>query len=119
MLKRIRERGFSIQHRFRPGHIMAVHDCLKRCLQEPHVLPQAAEILRGLLPRAAARGLIPRSIEAPFPLCAVRRELSGAGENDAPGLGLSDLIEHWRQMDRLPRLTRCPWHAQVPAVRVS
>ena len=60
---------------------MAVHDCLKRCLQELHVLPQAAEILRGLLPRAAARGLIPRSTEDPFPLCAVRRGLEDEGRS--------------------------------------
>lgn len=68
LLKRARGRGFSIQYCFRPGHIMVVHDCLKRCLQELHVLPQAAEMLRRLLPRAAASGLIPRSIESPFPL---------------------------------------------------
>ncbi len=120
LLKLTRGRGFSIQYLFRPGHIMAVHDCLKRCLQELHVLPQAAKMLRRLLFRAAASGLIPRSIESPFPfpLCAFRRGpdnalrtsphtglpagkaaegpiLSGkGGASDSSGLGLSDLAEH-------------------------
>ena len=39
---------------------------LERCLDR-RVLPQASEILRQLLPQAARRGLIPRSVEKPVP----------------------------------------------------
>ena len=107
----MRERRFNIEYRFRPGRIMAVHDYLKHCLEKLHVLPQAAEILRRLLPESAARGLIPHSIEDPMPLCAVKRDLENAGKSNASdqsGLELSDLIEHWRQLDRLPKLTAGP-----------
>ena len=104
LLKRIREcrigsvgHGLPTEYRFRPRHIMAVHDYLKHCLEKLHVLPQAAEILRKLLPESAARGLIPRPIEDPIPLCAVRVGLKDEGENDASSLGLSDLIEYWRR----------------------
>ena len=101
LLKRMRERRISIEFRFRPGRIMAVHDYLKHCLEKLHVLPQSVEILRKLLPESAARGLIPRPIEDPMPLCAVKRDLKNQGENDdASNLGLSDLIEHWRRNDR-------------------
>ena len=70
---------------------MAVHDYLKHCLEKLHVLPQAAEILRRLLPESAARGLIPRPIEDPIPLCAVKRDLSDYSKA---------LSEKGRQIDR-------------------
>ena len=115
LLKRMRERRFNIEFRFRPGRIMAVHDYLKHCLEKLHVLPQAAEILRRLLPESAARGLIPRPIEDPIPLCPVKRDLKNEGENDASdwsGLGLSDLIDHWQRLDKLPKLTAGPSHSR-------
>ena len=111
LLQRMRERRLSPEFRFRPGRIMAVHDYLKHCLEKLHVLPQAVEILRRLLPESAARGLIPRPMEDPIPLCAVKRDLENAGKGVASGqsgLGLSNLIEHWRQLDRLPKLTAGP-----------
>ena len=108
LLKRMRERRFSIEFRFSPARIMAVHDYLKHCLEKLHVLPQAVEILRKLLPESAARGLIPRSIEDPIPLCAVKRDLKNEGRNDVSSLGLSDLVQHWQQLDRLPKLTAGP-----------
>ena len=108
LLQRMRERRFNIEYRFRPRRIMAVHDYLKHCLEKLHVLPQAAEILRRLLLESAARGLIPRPIEDPIPLCAVRVRLKDEGQNDVSSLGLSDLIEHWQQLDRLPKLTAGP-----------
>ena len=108
LLQRMRERRINTEFRFSPRRIMAVHDYLKHCLEKLHVLPQAVEILRKLLPESAARGLIPRSIEDPIPLCAVRRELENAGKNGDSGMGLSDLIEHWQQLDRLPKLTAGP-----------
>ena len=84
---------------------MAVHDYLKHCLEKLHVLPQAAEILRKLLPESAARGLIPRPIEDPIPLCALRVGLSNIGlsnkgkseDSGSSSLGISDLIEYWRR----------------------
>ncbi len=58
--KRMTARGF------RPRHLMALHDYLARCL-ESRVLPQANDVLRSLLPKAAQRGLIPRSLQpVPF-----------------------------------------------------
>ena len=51
---------------FRPRNFPALHDYLARCLDR-RVLPQANDILRSLLPNAAQRGLIPRSLEpVPF-----------------------------------------------------
>ena len=106
LLKRMRERRFNIEFRFRPGRIMAVHDYLKHCLEKLHVLPQSVEILRKLLPESAARGLIPRSIEDPIPLCAVRRELSdkrGRGTSIprhsgfVRSLAIPDLIAYWQR----------------------
>ena len=108
LLQRMRERRLSPEFRFRPGRIMAVHDYLKHCLEKLHVLPQAVEILRRLLPESAARGLIPRPIEDPIPLCAVRVGLKDEGENDTSGLSLSGLIEYWRRQDCLPKLTAVP-----------
>ena len=59
--KRVRERGLRPQHGL--AHLSSY---LERCL-ELRLLPQASELLRQLLPRAARRGLIPRSIEKPIP----------------------------------------------------
>ena len=59
--KRVRERGLRPQHGL--AHLSSY---LERCL-DLRVLPQAAEILRELLPRAARRGLIPRSVQEPVP----------------------------------------------------
>ena len=59
-LRRVRERGLRLQG------LAFLHSYLERCL-ELRLLPQANEILRTLLPRAARRGLIPRPLEAPIP----------------------------------------------------
>ena len=59
--KRVRERGLRPQQG--QAHLGSY---LERCL-DLRVLPQASELLRELLPRAARRGLIPRSIEKPIP----------------------------------------------------
>ena len=56
----MRERGLRLQG------LAHLSSYLERCL-ELRLLPQAAEILRELMPRAARRGLIPRSIEKPMP----------------------------------------------------
>ena len=58
---RVRERGLRPQQGL--AHLASY---LERCL-DCRVLPQASEILRELLPRAARRGLIPRSIGKPIP----------------------------------------------------
>ena len=90
------------KHGYGPRSLPAVQNYLTRCLQELHVIPQPREVLRALLPNAAARGLIPRTIEDPVPLCLVRRALENAGKSntsDQSGLGLSDLIEHWQKLD--------------------
>ena len=54
LFKRMTARGF------RPRHLLDVHSYLERCLDD-RVLPQANDVLRSLLPKAAARGLVPRS----------------------------------------------------------
>ena len=59
--RRVRERGLNPQQGL--AHLGSY---LERCL-DLRVLPQASELLRELLPRAARRGLIPRSIEKPIP----------------------------------------------------
>ena len=59
--RRVRERGLNPQQGL--AHLASY---LERCL-DLRVLPQASEILRELLPQAARRGLIPRSIENPVP----------------------------------------------------
>ena len=82
LLQRMRERRFSPEFRFSPARIIAVHDYLKHCLQKLHVLPQSAEILRILLPESAARGLIPRPIEDPVPLCPIRSQIVDNGNED-------------------------------------
>ena len=58
--RRVRERGLRLQGL---GHLASY---LEHCL-DLRVLPQAAEILRELLPRAARRGLIPRATGDPVP----------------------------------------------------
>ena len=63
--------------------------------------PSPSRYCVNCCPNQPARGLIPRSIEDPIPLCAVKRDLKNQGENDdASNLGLSDLIEYWRRNDR-------------------
>ena len=59
--KRARERGLRPQQGL--AHLTSY---LERCLDR-RILPQASEILRELLPRAAGRGLIPRAVEKPIP----------------------------------------------------
>ena len=59
--RRARERGLRTQQ-----GLVHLHSYLERCL-DLRRLPQASELLRELLPRAARRGLIPRSIEKPLP----------------------------------------------------
>ena len=111
LLKRIKERRFSIEYLFRPRDITAVRDYLEHCLEKLHVLPQAGEIVRKLLPWAAAQGLIPRTVEDPVPLCAMRRGMQESGKSNASessGPGLSDLIEHWRQTDYYRQLAESP-----------
>ena len=59
--RRARERGLRPQQGL--AHLASY---LERCLDR-RALPQASEILRELLPRAARRGLIPRATEKPVP----------------------------------------------------
>ncbi len=60
LIKRSADRGL------RPRNLVPLNNYLERCLNR-RVLPQCNNVLRTLLPRAAQRGLIPRSIEAvPF-----------------------------------------------------
>ena len=59
--RRVRERGLNPQQGV--AHLARY---LEHC-HELRVLPQASELLRQLLPRAARRGLIPRAIEKPAP----------------------------------------------------
>ena len=59
--KRARERSLHPQQ-----GLVHLSSYLERCLDR-RVLPQAADLLRELLPRAARRGLIPRAIEKPVP----------------------------------------------------
>ena len=58
--KRARERGLRLQGL---AHLAGY---LEYCL-DLRVLPQASEVLRELMPRAARLGLIPRSIQEPVP----------------------------------------------------
>ena len=90
------------KHGYGPRNLPAVQNYLTRCLQELRIIPQPREVLRALLPNAAARGLIPRTVEDPVPLCAMRRGMQDAGksvDSESSGLGLSDLIEHWQKLD--------------------
>ena len=59
-LRRAQERRLQLQG------LDYLNDYLDRCL-DLRVLPQANELLRALLPRAARRGIIPRALEAPIP----------------------------------------------------
>ncbi|MYC37053.1 MAG: hypothetical protein F4X66_09100 [Chloroflexi bacterium] len=59
-LRRAQERRLQLQS------LDYLNDYLDRCL-DLRVLPQANELLRALLPRAARRGIIPRALEAPIP----------------------------------------------------
>ena len=56
--RRVRERGLKLQG------LAHLSNYLERCLDLRH-LPQASELLRELLPRAARRGLIPHAVEKP------------------------------------------------------
>ena len=99
------------KHGYGPRSLPAVQNYLTRCLQELRIIPQPREVLRALLPNAAAQGLIPRTVEDPVPLCAMRRALENAGKSNASdqsGLGLSDLVEHWRQTDYYRQLAESP-----------
>ena len=54
LFKRMAERGYNARR------LPAVEGYLRRCLHDLRVLPQGSELLRALLPKAAARGLISR-----------------------------------------------------------
>ena len=58
--KRARERGLRLRG------LAHLSSYLERCL-DLRVLPQAAEILRELMPRAVRRGLIPHATGYPVP----------------------------------------------------
>ena len=50
----------------RHRNLLPLHNYLERCLDR-RTLPQVNDVLRSLMPKAAARGLIPRSIQpVPF-----------------------------------------------------
>ncbi len=103
LFKRMAKRGHHSRN------LTALQNYLSRCLQERRVLPQAREVLRALLPNAAERGLIPRTLEDPVPICAMKRGLENAGksgDSGSSGLGLSDLIEHWQKMDYWRQLAK-------------
>ena len=55
------------EHGFRLRTFMGLSDYLERCLDR-RVLPQVNEVLRSLLPKAVAKGLIPRSSYDPVPI---------------------------------------------------
>ena len=58
--RRMTSRGFH------PRNFAALNNYLDRCLDR-RVIPQANDVLRRLLPKAAQRGLIPRSVQpVPF-----------------------------------------------------
>jgi len=59
-LRRAQERRLQLQG------LDYLNDYLERCL-DLRLLPQANELRRALLPRAARRGIIPRALEAPIP----------------------------------------------------
>ena len=58
--RRVSERGLRLQG------LAHLSSYLDRCL-ELRLLPQASELLRDLLPRAARLGLIPRACQVPVP----------------------------------------------------
>ena len=59
LLKRMIDRGFRVKN------FLDFHNYLECCLDR-RVFPQASEVLRNLLPKAAERGLIPHS-DQPVP----------------------------------------------------
>ena len=60
LFRKLRDRGIRVR-----GHVR-LSDYLNGCLRKL-LLPQASDVLRSLFPKAADRGLIPRSrIEVPF-----------------------------------------------------
>ena len=60
LFKRMSGRGFRLKN------FVTLYDYLERCLDR-RILPHVNDVLRTLLPKAAERGLIPRSIEpVPF-----------------------------------------------------
>ena len=60
LFRKLRDQGIRVR-----GHVRLcdyLNDCLRKLL-----LPQLSDVLRSLFPKAAARGLIPRSrMEVPF-----------------------------------------------------
>ena len=60
LFRKLRDRGIRVK-----GHVR-LHDYLDECLSKLY-LPQLSNVLRSLFPKAAQRGLIPRSrVEVPF-----------------------------------------------------
>ena len=60
LFRKLRDRGIRVN-----GHVR-LHDYLDECLSKLY-LPQLSNVLRSLFPKAAQRGLIPRSrVEVPF-----------------------------------------------------
>ena len=53
--KRLNERGIRLKN------FLSLYDYLESCLDR-RILPQVNDVLRSLMPQAALRGLIPRSI---------------------------------------------------------
>ena len=58
--RRLREHGLRL------WDFIPLADYLDECLQR-RVLPQVNNVLRSILPKAAAKGLIPRSMDEPIP----------------------------------------------------
>ena len=91
LFRRMSDRGF------RPRRLPAVANYLQSCLKDLRIFPQSTDVLRALLPKAAARGLIPRPPENPVPLCFVKRWMQDAGKSGPPEL--ADLVDHWLKLD--------------------
>ena len=100
LFRKMSDRGF------RPRRLPAVEGYLKRCLNELRAFPQSSEVLRALLPRAAARGLVPRPPEDPVPLCAVKRAMQDSGDSGPPTL--EGLVEYWLRTDYFRLLAEGP-----------
>ena len=56
LIRRIQDRGY------RPGDLGILLRYLETCVKR-RVLPQANDVLRALFPKAAGRGLIPRTLQ--------------------------------------------------------
>ena len=55
------------ERRIRIRTFVHLADYLEKCLEKRH-LPQVNDVIRSLLPRAVAKGLVPRSVRTvPFP----------------------------------------------------